>query len=85
MSAVRNFSRKLFLDCAFYSRCSKLDCPLNNTPINIEDPENVVCKLPKETRVALAQTNKGILRYGGLTKVEFELEMKNHKILKEKQ
>lgn len=81
MSAVRNFSHKLFLDCTFYSKCSKLDCPLNNTPINIEDPENV-CKLPKKVRVALAQTNKNILRYGGLTKAEFNLTLKNHRILK---
>lgn len=79
MFTTRDFSHKLFLDCAFYANCRKLDCPLDATSSKLDDPENV-CKLSKEVRVALAQTNKGVLRYGGLTKAEFELEMRKHKI-----
>jgi len=76
---TRDFSRKMFFDCTFYTNCQKLNCPLDATISKLDDPENV-CKLSKGVRVALAQTNRGILRYGGLTKAEFELEMKKHKI-----
>lgn len=79
MFTTRNFSRKLYLDCIFYTKCQKLACPLDATLLKFDDTENV-CKLSKETRIALAQTNKGVLKFDGLTKTEFELELKKHKI-----
>ncbi len=79
MPLKRNFTKQLYLDCSFHSNCHTLACPLDIMYCNFKG-HTEKCILSKEARVALALTNKGTLKLGGLTHSELEKELNRHRV-----
>ncbi|WP_321420491.1 hypothetical protein [uncultured Methanomethylovorans sp.] len=59
-----------FYDCPHYRACKVQNCPLS--PYYGNSQKSQRCKLEKDHRKRIAALYPDVLKYGGLTKAEYE-------------